>query len=1326
MGGKTSTSSQQVTIPPEVMARYNAVNARAETAADTPFKQYSTDPSAFVAQLTGPQQAGIQGTMNAAGQAQPYFEAATNQLMGAQGSAQPLMSQAQSLARGSARDVNPGELQTQQYMSPYIGNVVEAQRGLMQRQQEAQMSGAMGQAIRSGAYGGDRAGIAAANLGKEQQLAQAGVLSPLLQQGYTQALQTAQQQQGLGLSAEQANRATQAQAAQLLGGLGAQQYGMGAQTSQALAGLGTGAQGAALQGAQAQMGAGQMAQQTEQAGLQALYNQFLQQQSYPFQVAQFLGNIAMGTGALSGSTTTGRQPGGFFSDERLKEGIEEVGTLHDGQPIFKFKYKGEPDSSKRIGLMADEVEKTKPDAVGLAGGFRTVNYDEATKDAASMGGGVKPHHAGEPFAAGGYAAGGYADGGSPLPPGLGGADMSALLQAQAQMYSPYMSQGPYMGASSPAYGGGAYVPQGTLPVTSLVTPDGSLPEQPSVTEHMRSIAELGEMAGKGYAAAKKRGLIGGEGPTTTTVTPGGLSPQAQAEQDLADRTAAAETAREMQQQSAGMNPRARGGVAQGNLFDERIGAMDGGAMPYSGGSNQGLSIPQQAGDQSLSLQAPAPLPQVQSGLSQLSDLAGSAGSFMSGINSFKPKPAEKAAGGPSGLYAGSGPGLNIPQDQDKPPEMLKGTELNKGRSPMDDVKDVAQIVGMFMAHGGVAGGRHGYQTDGRVEPGVMDKVSELNFGPSAKTVFEAVRSRLPESYASAVQSAGEKLERAREAGDPIAAGFTGLAGATADFYKNKLKVGNSPLFFDYKPGMFASPAAPPRAGASGSWGDTPPKPAGGPRPPARPAGAPMAPTQTSSSLIEAGRPSAAQLAASVPAGLAGGAVGMSPAEQQAGLAARERPAGMSSTGQTADELAAYRGPGQKPGQLRGQPGRVETMYQQAIDKAKGMGLNKAENLIPLLTGIAAMGTAPTRSLGVALASGVGAGAQSYLPTRQAMEDIKQTQTTTGRIGAETAGTQAQTLAQYKDIYAQRGYTLVEDPNGKIAIDGKKYAAVPQASLQSGQKPIGDIQLGLISPDVAKGINNDSLTYIKNSPELRRDVFASQGEIFNAGTKAQQDIQTLAKFGTMAGSLVGGSIEPGVFAGAKQAVAKYAIDLVRTIGGEDALRSLNLDDLQKGLINTEVLDKLQQMAARQASETSGGDTFKNLEFALEMMAGKQLQPEASAKLIASVMSQAMQNVDLAQYANDVSRVVGETSGDRTLGRFVDGSEIRKMYAREAIFSPAQRQKDEGVLADFFAKGMYPLVQAGLMSQNPEVRAKTQEGITAKFGSPLAYRYFLGRY
>mgnify|MGYP003338623626 CR=1 FL=1 len=86
MGGKSTASSQQVTIPPEVLARYNAVNAKAEQAASTPFQTYSGE---FVAPLSPSQMAGISNTNLAAGQAQPYYQAGTSALLQSYGAAQP-------------------------------------------------------------------------------------------------------------------------------------------------------------------------------------------------------------------------------------------------------------------------------------------------------------------------------------------------------------------------------------------------------------------------------------------------------------------------------------------------------------------------------------------------------------------------------------------------------------------------------------------------------------------------------------------------------------------------------------------------------------------------------------------------------------------------------------------------------------------------------------------------------------------------------------------------------------------------------------------------------------------------------------------------------------------------------------------------------------------------------------------------------------------------------------------------------------------------------------------------------------------------------------
>ena len=328
MGKKNSTSTSQVTIPPEVLARYNAVNARAESVAQTPFQKYGTQPSDFVAQINAQQGAGIADINATAGSYQPFMDKATTATQAGMG---------------------PAYAGINNYMSPYIQSVADTTGAMMRQSNEQAQSGALGTAVSSGAFGGDRAGIAAANLNQQNQMAYGKTMADIMNQGYTQAL-----------------GASQADLARQMAG-GAQMAGLGAQSQQ----LG-------LQGAQAKIAAGTMQQQTEQAGKDAMINQFMQEKGYPFQVAQYLANIAMGTGAASGSTTTAVQPTSFFSDRRLKEDIQRIGEGDNGLPIYKYRYKGEPDT--HIGFMADEVEKVNPDAVGLhPTGYKTVDYDRATK-----------------------------------------------------------------------------------------------------------------------------------------------------------------------------------------------------------------------------------------------------------------------------------------------------------------------------------------------------------------------------------------------------------------------------------------------------------------------------------------------------------------------------------------------------------------------------------------------------------------------------------------------------------------------------------------------------------------------------------------------------------------------------------------------------------------------------------------------------------------------------------------------------------------------------------------------------------------------------------
>ena len=64
-----------------------------------------------------------------------------------------------------------------------------------------------------------------------------------------------------------------------------------------------------------------------------------------------------------------------FSDVRVKEDISKVGTLDNGLGVYSFRFKdGGP---QQIGLIAQEVEKVNPGAVGEQDGIKTVNYEKA-------------------------------------------------------------------------------------------------------------------------------------------------------------------------------------------------------------------------------------------------------------------------------------------------------------------------------------------------------------------------------------------------------------------------------------------------------------------------------------------------------------------------------------------------------------------------------------------------------------------------------------------------------------------------------------------------------------------------------------------------------------------------------------------------------------------------------------------------------------------------------------------------------------------------------------------------------------------------------------
>lgn len=89
-------------------------------------------------------------------------------------------------------------------------------------------------------------------------------------------------------------------------------------------------------------------------------------------LSNIIGGVSAGAGLL-----------GAFSDETLKTDVKRVGKLYDGQNVYSYRFRG--DNVPQIGLLAQEVEKAVPEAVGEREGFKTVRYDIASSRAARLG-----------------------------------------------------------------------------------------------------------------------------------------------------------------------------------------------------------------------------------------------------------------------------------------------------------------------------------------------------------------------------------------------------------------------------------------------------------------------------------------------------------------------------------------------------------------------------------------------------------------------------------------------------------------------------------------------------------------------------------------------------------------------------------------------------------------------------------------------------------------------------------------------------------------------------------------------------------------------------
>jgi len=1427
MCGGSSTTTQSVQIPQQVLDRYTSVNNQAQQAASQPFQVYSTDPSAFVAPLNSEENTGIANTNTAAGSAQPYYNTAqwafdqagvgsapfldaaatgvgaaqqtgsnyaglaqgqlaaanenatplnnsaegyyTSAYAGAQpynyaagsqisqglAAAQPLnatasqgyntaLSGAQGyntaatgLAAAGAGAVNAQPLNINRYLSPYLSDVASSEAALLNQQNQQAQSGQLGAAIQSGAFGGDRAGIAAANLAQQQQLSNANILSGILNTGYNTALSTAQQQQGVNLSASQANRsavqnaATQLEsigqqgyqqgtgtaaqqaalgqqeyaqglgagsALQSLGNqvysqgagtgqnqasLGQQVFGQGLSTSQQeaalgqqqfeqqlaasqenaalgsqiynqasttgtnLENLGTSAQTAGLQGAQAQIAAGQLGQQTTQAGNTALYNQFLQQQSYPFQVAQFLANIAEGTGALSGSTTTTTQPGGFFSDRRLKTDIAKIGETFDGQPIYSFKYKGDPRT--QIGLMAQDVEKTHPDAVGLAAGFKTVDYGKATKDAAGRG----------KFAAGGLARDGYAYGGYPMLPGISPYDIQALLQSQGA--GPYANAGLYGASSGSPRGGSSYVPQANLPVSHLAVA-GDIPKQPSMMEQIHSAAQTGDDIAKGVAGAqaawRKVHPPQKPAPSPDSAPPSGGGSDTVSTSGSDTVAGGDGSDKLLSDNDDDAPPFARGGLA---------GYADGG-MPYDDqGDGQGMDIPDQQPNVH-SLQTPgAPGSSGSSGMSNAKDAAETA------LDVAKLAAMFMNRGGRAG-YADGG----MPDDSDD--TILSGDNDNQGLAGGAGKDTIIPASPKVVS-------RAPARPFGTIDRDTDNSTFWNPWGPKDPPNIDLTPSGLARMGINTLTAPFGTAAEAAEVGG----GRSRQPVPQAD--PAKLAA------------IMAPPAAKPQAASR--------QPSSAPSAHGLAAGSAAAPPRAALDTSNLTQPEPVQAFGDLQKVQPASGAGLVPSAEAADDAktAMDYDSGLAGALHHAESAV-----GSSP---------VGGYF-------KDLGKGDLPSWISLLSALGAAGTAPTVHPGVALAAALSGGAHGYMQAKQQQAEtgLTQGEAKEQQYEAEAAGTWGRQSVQN---HAPPGMIVQPGvgPSGEYVLgpDGQKYHYVPAASAISGagapaSAPGGvsaagaSAPHGFLSPSAdtdaemqkayhinpgANGATNQALAF-SLSPQAKPLDDAARTNWTNATNNLPQMDTSQRQIIQLAQSI--NELSHGSLTGQGHG-SEYRTRLTNIAATGAQMLGMPLpSDWSKDLTNQQIITKIKTLMGPAIAQQNDEKAAAIARAITGVLPGGDLTTDAADELLSQMLIQPQKARDLYNYGNEYSSRYGVMAG-------VDAGFQRDVAPRYGV--------EQGQIKKFIGSNAFPRAMADLQSTDPKVRDRAIRGLDAIGGSGF-HRYF----
>jgi len=241
------------------------------------------------AELQEGQQQAIQAALSGVGAYQPFLQQAEAGIQGA-------------MQTAAGAGMSPTAYQD--YMDPYLDDVVQRAQADIGRQGQQQQIAAAAKARGAGAFGGSRQAVLEGEIGRNTLEQQARTGERLRSAGFSQASQLASQ------AAQQ-----QLKQAQLGGAL-----------AEGLGGLGQMAQAGGVQDINTLLGIGGLQQQQAQTGLNIGQQNLLAQQQLPFQQVGFMSDIFQGVPALQQTTSQTMSPPPSAMSQILGLGIAGLGA----------------------------------------------------------------------------------------------------------------------------------------------------------------------------------------------------------------------------------------------------------------------------------------------------------------------------------------------------------------------------------------------------------------------------------------------------------------------------------------------------------------------------------------------------------------------------------------------------------------------------------------------------------------------------------------------------------------------------------------------------------------------------------------------------------------------------------------------------------------------------------------------------------------------------------------------------------------------------------------------------------------------------------------